>query len=216
MVGLYDRLIFMKYSVYIFLLVFGCWGCGGSQKTIEVKNDGGVVIERYYIDSDSLKTGEAQVFDDEGKLFDLSRYERGKLNGNRTIYYKNGSIDTEENYADDVLIGAYKQYHKNGNLKQTGSYSNGILEGEVISYFENGKIRESVTFVDNIESGPFAEYHENGNKHWEGTYRNGDNEFGLLIEYDSLENVIKKMDCDTLGMCRTIWSKEKGDIAPSF
>lgn len=206
----------MKYAIYIFLLCLICWSCDTALKTIEIKNNKGVVIEKYQIDSDSLKTGEAKIFDDEGKLFDLSNYTKGKLNGIRTIYYKDGSIDTEENYIDDVLVGVYKQYHKNGNAMQTGSYTDGVLTGEVISYYEDGKMRESVTFVDNIEDGPFAEYYENGMKHWEGNYRNGDNEFGLLLEYDSLENVIKKMDCDTLGMCRTIWTKEKGDITPSF
>lgn len=99
---------------------------------------------------------------------------------------------------------------------QTGSYTDGVLDGQVISYFEDGTKRESVTFLNNTENGPFTEFHENGKKHWEGTYRNGDNEYGLLIEYDTLEKIIKKMDCDSLGMCRTIWSKEKGDITPTF
>ena len=204
-----------QYKFYLASIILYV-SCSQSTKTIEVKNDAGVVTEQYQINADSLKTGEAKVFDDEGKLFDLSNYVDGKLNGKRTIFYQDGSIDTEEHYDNDVLVGDYKQFYKNGQLMQTGSYTEGVLEGQVVSYFDNGAMRESVTFAENIENGPFIEYYENGKKHWEGTYRNGDNEFGLLMEYDSLENVIKKMDCDTLGMCRTIWTKEKGDITPSF
>jgi len=197
-------------------MIIGCINCSQSTKTIEIKNKDGIVTEQYTLNSDSLKVNEAKTFYDEGSLFDLSNYDNGKLNGKRTIFHKDGSIDTEENYIDGVLTGTYKQFHKNGNLMQTGSYTKGVLEGEVVSYFEDGKLREKVTFTDNRESGPFVEYYENGMKHWEGTYRNGDNEFGLLIEYDTLEIMIKKMKCDTLGMCRTIWTKEKGDITPSF
>jgi len=198
------------------LMMIGVSSCDQSLKTITIKNDAGITIEQYQISADSLKTGESKAFDDDGDLFDLSNYQDGKLEGKRTIYYKDGATDTEENYVNNVLVGEYKQYYKNGNLMQTGNYSAGVLEGKVVSYYEDGSKRESVTFADNTEEGPFIEYHENGKKHWEGTYRNGDNEYGLLVEYDSLENVIKKMDCDSLGMCRTIWSKEKGDITPTF
>lgn len=215
-VNLSYRLKIMRYLIFIFLITSFCLSCDQSLKTIEVKNDAGIVVEQYQINQDSLKNGTSKVFDDEGDLFELSNYVAGKLEGKRTLYYKDDSVDTEENYVNDILVGEYKQYYKNGNLMQTGSYTAGVLAGEVISYFEDGTIRESATFENNIENGPFTEYHENGKKQWEGTYRNGDNEYGLLVEYDKLENVIKKMDCDSLGMCRTIWSIEKGDITPTF
>lgn len=216
MVGLSYRLLIMRYYTFIILAIIVLQSCDQSLKTISVKNDAGIIIEQYQINADSLKTGESKAFDDDGDLYDLSNYQDGKLTGKRTIYYKEGSIDTEENYINDVLVGEYKQYYKNGTVMQTGSYTDGVLDGQVISYFEDGTKRESVTFLNNTENGPFTEFHENGKKHWEGTYRNGDNEYGLLIEYDTLEKIIKKMDCDSLGMCRTIWSKEKGDITPTF
>ena len=206
----------MRHIVNIIFIAICFSNCGHSLKTIEIKNASGIVIAQYKIDSDSLKQGEAKIYDDEGKLFDLSNYLDDQLTGKRVIYYKNGSIDTEENYKNGILEGPYTQYHKNGNVMQTGSYIEGILAGEVTTHFENGSKKETVTFENNIENGPFTEYYENGKKQWEGTYLNGDNEFGLLTEYDSSENVIKKMNCDSLGMCRTIWTKEEGDITPSF
>jgi len=206
----------MKHFTLLVFVSLLSYHCGQSPNIIEIKNAQGIVIEKYQIDADSLKQGEATTFDDDGNIFDKANYVNGTLSGKRTIYYQDGSTDTEENYVDGVLTGEYTQYYKNGNVMQRGSYTDGTLNGEVVTNFENGSKKESVTFKDNIEDGPFVEYYENGKKQWEGTYRNGDNEYGLLIEYDSLENVIKKMDCDTLGMCRTIWTKEEGDITPSF
>lgn len=206
----------MKYIFYVLATGLLAFSCSQSNEVIEIKNEQGVVIESYQIDADSLKQGEARTFDDEGKLFDVSNFINGTLSGKRTIYYKNGSIDTEENYSDGTLNGSYTQYYENGNILQSGSYNNGVLEGEVTTNFESGSKKETVTFKNNIEEGPFVEYHENGKKQWEGTYRNGDNEYGLLTEYDISENIIKKMDCDSLGICRTIWTKEEGDIIPSF
>ena len=65
---------------------------------------------------------------------------------------------------------------------------------------------------DNNENGPFKEYYPNGNIHWEGNYLNGDNEFGILNEYNEQGELIKKMDCDSMAVCKTIWTKENGDI----
>lgn len=69
--------------------------------------------------------------------------------------------------------------------------------------------------VNNEENGPFTEYHENGQKAWEGTFLNGDNEYGLLQQYDEAGTLIKKMNCDSLGVCTTIWTLKDGDITPS-
>lgn len=206
----------MKSFVYTLIIGLFAFSCSQTNRAIEIKNEQGVVIESYKIDTDSLKQGESRSYDDEGKIFDVSNFVNGKLSGKRTIYYKSGTIDTEENYDNGVLNGNYTQYYENGNVMQRGSYNHGVLEGVVITNFENGTKKETVTFKNNIEEGPFVEYHDNGKKQWEGTYRNGDNEYGLLTEYDTLENIIKKMDCDSLGMCRTVWTKEEGDITPLF
>jgi len=190
--------------------------CGNSLKLVEVKNDSGMVIERYYLDLDSLKTGIAESFDDDGNPFETASYEKGLLQGNRDIFFPNGKVEISEIYLDDKLHGLYKVFHENGNLKQEANYTNGVLEGQVESYYEEGGIKERVQFVENQENGPFVEFHPNGKKKWEGNYLNGDNEFGLLSQYDSTEVLIKKMNCDSLGMCQTVWTIEDGDVKPLF
>ena len=92
------------------------------------------------------------------------------------------------------------------------SYVDGVLSGAVLSYFENGTLKEFATVEDNIENGPFKEYYPNGKLKWEGQFLNGDKEFGELINYDSTGIMIRKMWCDSLAVCKTTWTLEKGDI----
>ena len=54
----------------------------------------------------------------------------------------------------------------------------------------------------------FEEYYTNGKIKWKGSYRNGDHEYGLLEKYDSTGVLVKKMECDSLFICRTVWKKE--------
>ena len=68
---------------------------------------------------------------------------------------------------------------------------------------------EEVLFKDNEENGPFVEYYDNGEIEWKGSYLNGDNEFGILEQYDRTGVLIKKMECDSLGACITVWIKDE-------
>lgn len=205
----------LRTLLYI-LIIVSLSRCGESLKLVEIKNDDGVIVEKYYLSQDSLKTGKAESFDDDGNLFESTNYEKGLIQGQRDIYYPDGSVEISEFYVDDKLHGPYQVYYSNGNIKQKANYNQGVLEGMVESYFEEGGIRERVQFVDNQENGSFVEYYPNGNKKWEGNYLNGDNEFGVLSQYDSSEVLIKKMNCDSLGMCQTVWTIEDGEVKPLF
>jgi antitoxin component YwqK of YwqJK toxin-antitoxin module len=93
-------------------------------------------------------------------------------------------------------------------------YNRGVLEGDVLKYYPEGAIMEKVSFKNNEENGTFEEYYNNGIVHWRGEYLNGPNEYGLLEEYDEQGILLKKMMCDSNAVCRTIWTKENGDIVP--
>ena len=110
------------------------------------------------------------------------------------------------------MNGPYIEFYPNGDTLLKTQYSNGVLSGIFTKYYASGQIEETVTFANNDENGPFYEYYENGILHWEGSYLNGDNEFGLLTEYNTEGVILKKMMCDSLAMCRSIWTLEKGDI----
>ena len=115
-------------------------------------------------------------------------------------------------YDHDMIVGPYKTYFEDGTLSQEATYVNGMMQGDLKTYYKSGKIKEVVTMRDNEENGPFQEYYESGKIKWEGQFLNGDNEFGLLKNYNETGELVKKMMCDSLAVCTTIWTLEKGDI----
>lgn len=201
----------MLYKVLIFsLVILGLFACKESN-FITNKDEKGRITEKYAVNKDNQKHGAYSSYIN-GALVSKATYKNDKLHGLRTIYHPNGEIEIEENYENDVLVGAYKSYHNNGQLAQEANYVQGVLQGLLKTYYKDGKIKEEVTMVDNDENGPFKEYHPNGKIMWEGQFLNGDNEFGLLKNYNEAGELIKKMMCDSLGVCATIWTIEEGDL----
>lgn len=176
-------------------------------------HENGQKHEVYNQDDKGLKHGVYQKFSLDGSLYEEAHYTHGKLDGTRFIYHPSGSVDIKEYYLDDKLEGDYKQYNEKGVLIFEATYTNNVLGGIVKTYFEDASLKEEVTFESNEENGPFTEFHPNGKIHWKGNYLNGDNEIGVLEEYDLNGTLIKKMDCNGKGICKTTWTLEKGDVS---
>lgn len=182
-----------------------------SENKVEVLNDEGVVIERFEILEDSTKHGSFEAFYENGAIQEKSEYSNGGLQGKRTIFYANGNVEVEEQYVDNVLEGIFKAYHENGELNIEVPYSNGQMNGKLKRYYDTGSLQEEMIMENGLENGPFKEYFANGKVEWEGSYLGGDNEDGPLVQYAEDGSVLKKMECSS-GVCKTIWTKEKGDI----
>jgi antitoxin component YwqK of YwqJK toxin-antitoxin module len=202
------------YPYLIIILGLSIISCQGESNIKSVKDDQGNVVESYAIDEAGLKHGVFKTFDTEGNLTEEAEYNHGKLNGYRRIFRSDKSMEIEEHYTDDVINGAYTVYYPNGGVELSGDYIDGEMNGQLQRYYESGNLMETVTMVDNNENGEFKEYYENGNIQWEGNYVNGENEVGLLKQYNESGDLIKKMMCDSLSICQTIWTIEKGDVKP--
>jgi len=201
----------LSIALFSFLFLISC----SQQEEVVTLYDNGNVYERYRTNKDSVKHGMYKSFRPDGALAETANYANGILDGERTLVYENGNTEIEENYKNDKLDGKYKTYYPSGNLELEMNYEDGTITGNSVKYYESGKIMEEVTFDNNEENGPFVEYHENGNKKWEGNYAKGENEIGLLLNYDKEGVLVKKMMCDSLSICQTIWTLEKGDITPT-
>lgn len=182
--------------------------------TVQTTHDNGVVHEVYQTNDDGQKHGSYERHDLKGNLIEVANYKMGKLDGLRTLYYPDGKIEIEENYAQDLLEGEYRSYYESGIIQLETIYEGNVMNDTLRTYYLDGTPKEVVLMKDNDENGPFVEYHPNGQKHWEGTYRNGDNEVGLLSEYDTEGQLIKKMQCSDKSICQTIWTLADGDITP--
>ncbi len=179
---------------------------------VEIKNDNGDVIERYEATKDSTKNGLHEAFYENGQLFSTVIYEDGLAQGERRIFFEDGTLKTIERYKNDTIHGVFQEYYDNGKLNIESEFTDGVLQGISKRYFRSGELMEEVTFVNNEENGPFKEYYQNGNVQWSGTYLNGDNEFGILEHYNQEGILDKKMECDSARKCRTIWTLAEGDL----
>lgn len=191
---------------YFTFLLLGLMMSSCGNKKIITNYPNGNLMEQYEVSKEGKKNGEYKSYYETGKIREEATLKDDDYIGNRVLYYENGNVDTEENYASPgILEGEYKIYYKEGGIHIVKHYSKNVLTGLLTAYYPNGKIKEEVTMSDNQENGPFTEYFQNGNVQWKGTYLYGDNEFGLLEEWDSLGNMIKRMKCDSLAICRSFW-----------
>jgi antitoxin component YwqK of YwqJK toxin-antitoxin module len=195
-----------KYIYYISLLIL--LSCKGN--TLTTKYPNGKINEEYKVDKDGRKDGVFSAYHDNGQLKEKSMYQRGVIQGHRTIYRIDGTLEIEETYnIYGKLDGQYRTFYTDGKtVSLTKIFKNDVLEGTIKAYYPNSNLKEEVTIMDNQENGPFIEYYQNGAIHWKGNYLNGPNEYGELFEFDSLGMPIKTMMCDSQAICRTTWKPD--------
>ncbi len=71
-------------------------------------------------------------------LMTVENYKKGKLDGKRTIYYRDGKPAEESFYVNGLKAGTYKKWADNGVVLEEAVYENGEY---------NGKFSKSVNFV---------------------------------------------------------------------
>ncbi len=199
------------------LIIFLMYSCAQKIETVETKNEFGYAIKYKRNISDFSKQGKYTAFYPNGQRYEEANYVNDTLHGERKIYYEDGSLEILETYKMGNFESPYKRFFKDGTLQQEGNYKNNIASGEWKKYYSNGQLEESVILVNNEENGPFQEFYENGNLKAKGVYKGFDEdssrprEHGLLELYNEEGTLIKKMNC-SLGICRTIWTIEAGDV----
>ena len=185
-------------------------GCKSELHEVREFSQEDKLYRTFSLNKDSVLHGTLTTYYEDGQtVFEKAEYFNGLLQGERRLFYKNGQVEIVEQYLNDQLEDTLRVYYQSGNIKREVPYENGVLTGRLKVYYESGGLKEEVTFATNMENGPFTEYHENGQVKWTGVYLNGANEIGTLTEYDSLGQMIKKMECDSLSVCRTVWSIEE-------
>ena len=78
-----------------------------------------------------------------GKIQNKGTLLNGKLNGELTVYFKNGNKKFISNYKDGILHGVWSDYYPNGVLLSSRKYADGkMIEHE--HYFVNGQIQSEI------------------------------------------------------------------------
>jgi len=122
--------------------------------------------------------------------------ESGKTNGNKNIYYKNGSLKKSGKYNDNGNTGEWMFYTQNGDLEAIGHYLNGEKHGEWNNYYLNKKILQTGSYQKGKQVGEWKTYHPNGQLAIIQIYSNEGKEVGKPKFYNQNGNSIKKKDYD--------------------
>ena len=78
------------------------------------------------------------------------------------LFYDNGKLKAELDYADNVLNGKSIWYFPNGNEMKEVTYVDGKPDGKVIYFYESGLVKAEFSVRDGIRDGITKLYYPNG------------------------------------------------------
>lgn len=73
-------------------------------------------------------------------IMTIENYKKGKLDGDRKVFYKSGELAEECKYDEGKIDGVYKKYAENGVVIEETHYKNGLLNGLTVFKETNGTI----------------------------------------------------------------------------
>ena len=79
-----------------------------------------------------------------GKIQNKGTLLNGKLNGELTVYFKNGNKKSVSNYKDGILHGNWSGYYPNGVLMNSDIYADGKVIKYGTKYFVTGQIESEI------------------------------------------------------------------------
>lgn len=231
-------MIFSRYFNGLFLLLLLFSACSSSnEEQSSVKDDKETValpvelITKTEYGPDSIfkivyqldkntnkKHGKYQEYDIEGNLVIEREFVADQAQGIEKNYYPSGKLEGKVTQERGLYHGPFTYYYEDGTIKQEGAYVDNQMEGVLKTYYPDGTLKDVVTLVGGLTQGPFTEYNPNGTLKAEGAYgfkgELEEMETGVLKEYDKEGILLTKKICKD-GQCCTVWTKEKGDVAPS-
>ena len=108
-----------------------------SLKQMEVKNE-------IWNLNDTPYSGIYIDYYNSGKIQNKGSLINGKLNGELTVYFKNGNKKSVYNYIDGILHGFGSEYYPNGVLMNSRIYTNGRIIENGTKYFVTGQIESEI------------------------------------------------------------------------
>ena len=118
-------------------------------KTFKINSD--VADVKYYTSTGVLiskgqlkekgRVGKWTVYHKDSKIIaEVEFYENGKLQGEKTSYYKDGKVLQVENYNNGQLNGKKQIFDHEGRLIKDLNYTNGKIDGYFAEYEDGKKI----------------------------------------------------------------------------
>jgi hypothetical protein len=109
-----------------------------------------------------LPHGLVQVFNEDGRILDISAFKEGKLHGIQRVFYSNKHLLAVNHYEDDKKHGLHKKYYLNGATMMETYYNQNDAHGRHVCYYENGQITQVGNYCRNQKVGEWMSYFANG------------------------------------------------------
>jgi len=124
--------------------------------------------------------------------------EKEFFNGrNRHIlreFYKNGKVENETPFENDVISGIGKKYYEDGRTKEIAEFRMGAFNGTRKYYYPNGQLWIEQTYKNGKSWNVVANYTEKGQKREAGTLKDGNGTIIFYNEDGSVREVLNYVD----------------------
>lgn len=98
------------------------------------------------------------------EIMTLENYVNGKLEGKRTVYFKDGKIAEEAYYKNGMRNGIYRKLLENGTEIELANYKNNEYEGQTVFKDIYGKVVASGLYKANKKVGIWQMWDEKAKK----------------------------------------------------
>lgn len=136
-----------------------------------------------------LKDSVWTFYDARGILSSKETFSEDKLNGERTVFYLDGSVYEISNWQDSVMHGAYVSYFENGQESCEGEYVEGCWKGRVTYYHTSGQVELQGYYSSCVPHGYWTQYDERGTEVDKKFYK-----YGVLLEGDEIQEYLDYLD----------------------
>lgn len=139
----------------------------------EFYSNGSLKREAYF--ENGLPHGKVSIYDQNGRLIAVEKYEKGLKNGQTLLYNFVHNVLSKEtiDYKDGLINGKHQLFGPNGKVLLLEEYKDDKLNGTREIFFENGKCSSRENYKDDKLEGTRQYYYESGQLLYEESYANG-------------------------------------------
>ena len=94
----------------------------------------------------------------DGYLYSEVTLEEGKKNGLAKRFYKNGKVNTEVYYKNNIKVDTSRWYYTNGKIYRETPYNKGKIHGIQKKYHKNGVLKAEIPYVNGNREVGLKEY----------------------------------------------------------
>lgn len=121
-----------------------------------------VGIEPEDLPNSGLSDGEQTIYFDNGKVQTIAEYKDGKANGRVRKFFIDGKLYMDAMYKNGLKEGKCTYYYKTGKAYTVASYKEGMKEGIEKKYYEEGNLMAEIPYAKNKTLPGLKEYKKDG------------------------------------------------------